>query len=368
MNNTTLKSTILGAAALIFLAGPVAHAASPDSKLVMDGRADYVSQMFNDDATAPGGARPNNSGFKLNNIRADFQGRLGEETTYRMRLNFGNTSAANNAADGLSSFLDYAYVSRTLMPGLNLLMGKQWNGTAGIVGAYDPSDFYLIPRAYLDEYLAGLIYNTGVGLNYSVAGQWFALTVTDPGAGSSDPATGQPNNSRQVISGRWFGDFLDHSLIPTLGYISENRQNQTAGTKDLKNTYLSAGFKYTIPMLDVEFDYLANAYADKTTAGSNDSTTTAYLLARYKMDGLKPFAAYEMSTVLTETSATTEKKATINNFQLGVEYYPKKSEDFRYHVVYTNGVTATDAGTGTTVNQKAQQIIVGMRFKSDFMK
>ncbi len=382
MNKTTLRKTILTGMGLFLFTCIQAEATSTDSKIVIDGRVDNLSQNYNDDATSPAGTRPTNSTFRIQSLRVDFTGKIGEETAYRVRMsppNLPNTAATTSvvgypfAADNLSNFLDYAYIQRTLSEGLLLTVGKQWSGAAGWVGYYDLSDVYMYPKAFLETIGNGMIYTTGVGLRYDFAGQKVLFSVTDPGAGSTDTGTaaGNANNARQAVGGRWLGKFMDGVLNPTLSYLSEGRQNQTASTKGLTNTYMSAGVKYTIPVIDVDADYIANSYADKTTAGQTDTTTSIMLLARYKMDdkGLKAFLGYENSNQTTNTSATVSKVVKTSAYQLGVEYYPKKDEDFRYHVVYTVANGNTDLGTGAaSTNQAQNQIIAGIRFKSDLLK
>ncbi len=376
MKKATLNSTIWMAVGLILLAGGRANATSPDSSIVIDGRADYLSQSYNDDASSPGGARPTNSVFRFPSFRVDFKGKIGEETAYRLRLNIPNAAVATTypaPADNMSSFVDFAYITRALTSNLKLTVGKQWLGTAGWVGTYDPADVYLYPKGFLDGVTNNLTYGTGVGLQYEGMGQKVSLVASNPGAASTDngTATGNANNSRQALGGRYFGKFLDATLQPTLSYLVEGIQNQTASSKNLVYTFSSVGIRYTVPAFDIDADYIMNSFADKTTTGSSDGTTSLYILARYKMPeiGLKQFLGYENSTQKTETSATVEKNVTTTSYQVGIEYYPKKDEDFRFHLVYSGQSANTDLGTGAaSTKQNQQQIIAGIRFKADLLK
>ncbi len=139
----------------------------------------------------------------------------------------------------------------------------------------------------------------------------------------------------------------------------EGHQNQTASTKNLVNTYTSLGIRYTVPMFDIDADYFMNSFADKSTAGQSDKTDSMFILARYKMAdlGLKPFLTYENSVRKTATSATVEKQVKTGALTVGLEYYPKKDEDFRYHLAYTNQNIGTDLGTGTAETKQAMQQI-----------
>ena len=235
------------------------------------------------------------------------------------------------------------------------------------------SDVYAYPAGFLDTLSNTVIYVTGAGLKYMTGLGSFSLIASDPGASSTDSgaATGNSNNGRTALSGRWFGKFMDGALQPTLSYMTEGRQNQSSSTKNLVNTYTSGGIRFTKPVFDIDADYLMNSFADKTTAGQSDVTNSMFILGRYKMVdlGLKAFATYENSTRKTETSATVEKKVDTSAITLGVEYYPKKDDDFRYHLAYTNQTIKTDLGTGAAAtNQAMQQIIAGVRFKSDLLK
>ncbi len=381
MKKTTLSSTILGAATMLLM-GPMAHAAIADSFIVVDGRADLLSQSYNDDATTPattGGAgtatvagqRATNTVFQVQNFRADFGGKIGEDNSYRFRMNFKNNSAAAGAAapDNISTFYDYASIAHKFSSEFELTAGKTRGVLGGWTGLYDPSDTYnTYVRAYNEIIALNIVYLTGVVAKYEANGQTVRLEWADPGSSSTATNT-TPNNATSLLGFVYKGKFMNDTLQPNIGYTTENIQTAGGSAADKKYTFMNASLKYTIPVVDVEVDYLANSYADIQTIGQTDSTNSLFVLARYKMDEWKPFAAYEMSTQNVNKSATIKQVVKTNAFQLGVEYYPKKDENFRYHIVYTNSAGNTDLGTGAaTTNQSQQQIIAGIKFRADMLK
>ena len=381
---TTFKKLLMTTAGLVLLASPAAYSAISTSSIIVDGRADLLSQSYNDDASTPavsGGAlipsaagqRATNNVFQVQYFRADFMGKIGEENTYRFRMAFANnnkTVGYPGPADNISSFFDLAFVAHKFTPELELTAGKTKSILGGWSGFYDPQDAYnYYNKAFLEMVVLNMSYLTGAVLKYDSNGQFVRLQVADVGNSSTVNGGTIPNNAGTFVGANYRGKFMGDSLQPNLGYGTETIQNQTGSTANKVATFMNASLKYTIPVVDVEADYLANSYADLTTVGQTDSTNTLYVLARYKMDGMKPFAAYEMSTQNVNKTATQKQVVKTNAFQLGVEYYPKKDENFRYHLVYTNSAGNTDLGTGAaTTNQAQQQIVAGIRFAADLLK
>lgn len=388
MRSKSLKAFIM-ASSFALLTATHAHAAVSDTSLVIDGRLDYLTQMYNDDNSVLG-QRPTNTVFVVPSVRADFKGKLGEETKYRMRLNLPKNASTTGSDDNLTRYTDYLYVERNFAQNFSAIFGKQNNQSGGWVRILDPNDVYYYPQAVQDLVDQNLFYTTGVGVNYEVAGQFFNVNVTSPDTvttvgtatngtnndgGSVDPSTLKANNARPAFAFRWFGKFLGETLQPTAGYMTFGRQNQVgqAGPRNEQDSLLSVGLKYTIPVLDIEADYLANKYTDHTVSGMDDSVVSYYILARYKLAdlGLKPFVTYEYSDrKLGQTSAPTlTRENKYNTYQVGIEYYPNKDENFRYHLVYANQSVGNDLGNNAgSISQNQQQIIAGVRFKADMLK
>lgn len=372
MNEKIFKTTLVAAVSLMCFVGTNARAAISDSKVIVDGRVDYLSQSY----TVDGGSQPSNAALRINSFRADFQGKIGEETSYRFRMTFPNNSAVPGypgPADNLSTFFDYAYVSRVLAENLTLVMGKQFTGAGGWYATTDIPDIYYFSKAAVENIGLGLIYMTGVQLKYEASGQKINLLVTDSSAGSTDSgtSTGNANNARQGVGLRYYGSLMDSTLKPTVGYFTENLQNQSSSPKNLLYSFTNLGLKYLVPgKLVADLDYLMSTFADRTSVGNSDSTNEFDLKVTYTVGetGLKPFAMYS-NTIQKFVSAASEKKVANNAFILGAEYYPKNGEDFRYHLVYTNQTTNTDLGLGAaSTNLNQQQIIAGVRFSSDMLK
>lgn len=370
MRVTTLKLAMLTAVSSVLFAGQ-AFAVPDTSKIILDIRGDYVSNMYDDDAA--GTQRSSSSNFKINDLQVDFQGKTSQKTGYRLRVDYKNSDADAvdpGPNDNLSTFVDMAYISHALTDSFTIMGGKLWAANGGIIGLYDPNEVYLYPKAFIDTYIGGHIYATGFGATYAVAGQTFFLNVTNPGAYSEDADTTTENNKRNAVSARWLGNFMDGALTPTVTYSMETAQNQSASTprKKLKSDYAAIGLKYTAPVFEVDADYMMNTHSDKTTAGEKDKVNSALVTARYKMNQFRPFVTVESSKSDTATTATTSKEVKTTNFGVGVEYRPSKDEDFRFHAVYLNTKDeTTNTGTPST-DQKGQTIIVGMRLRADLLK
>ncbi len=386
----TKTSKIISMLAMAALFAPqFASAGENKGSIFFDGRMDFQSNMFNDDAGVVTGQRSNNETFSMQRMRVDAKGTLNDDvTSYRFRFDFLKNNAAPDATtgaqagpqDNMSAGTNIAYVARQ-MGDFNLGIGKQITGIDGWVGALNTADVYNSPStsspapgpmAYQD--LVNEFYTTGASLTYTYGNHNLKVLVGDPSVGSVDTytATKFANNNRNLWLARYYStlDFGGVKIMPVVNYMAEGFQVATVGA-NRNNTQIAVGGRIQLPQnWEFDVDYISDTMQDKTVTGVNDTTTSIYAVARYKFaSGFKPFVQYENSVQQIGVSATQNKKNTASIIGAGCEYYPDADQDFRYHLVYMSNSTAQDPGGGGTVaNQNSGMVIAGVKLYTDMLK
>lgn len=341
-------------ASLILITGSLSMAAN--SQLFLDSRIDHKSYSPNDAVGTTG-----YEVFQITRLKIDYQGKLGEQNSIRVRLDATQNLAAKGTRDNASSFMDLAYISHKFTDEVSFVMGKLVTGMGGIEGYVDsPADMYL--RSVAGDEDAAVYYPVGAQADLTFGDHrvkaTFANNTTDVNNG------GTLNNTRGLMGASYLGKMMDQTLWVTASYHMED-YIITSGTK-IKNSYSSLGAKYVMGDFDIEADYLGNKYDFDPQAAANKLSTISLVgLLRYRIADLgSVHVKYENSEQKLATSATADTKNKITGITAAFEYKPIKDDNWRMHVAFTQKDTKPEAG-----DTKTEKIVyAGMRLYTDFLK
>lgn len=344
MKSLVLKTTLLTFACSAAFAG----------KINLDARTEFESYSTNDKL-----AKPAYSVFKINRLKIDFQGSLGELNTYRVRLDPLKSTEANAARAGVSNHVDFAFLTHKLNDEWNLSMGKIITGMGGAEAMNNPGDIYLRSTAG-DE--VGKIY-WPVGMQ--AQGVWgdHKLNINVANITEDVTSSGSLSSTSQLAGLTYFGKFAEGTILPSISYHTEDFKD-SATVKQTRN-YVAVGAKFLVSDFEIEADMLSNTRKpDPQTTGKALDTTSAVALVRYKMETGSVHVKYESSAVNTSTGVDTKAKSDVTGLSLAYEFKPIKDDNWRFHVVGTQKDTKPENGD----TQTEKKVLVGMRILADFLK
>lgn len=353
----------------------------------LDMRADYLSQTYNADAIAAGPSTVDNNKFYLQTGRVDFQGKLNDETSYRLRWRFaGKDHATLQKRDNTFQDVDYAYISNKLNDMMTLTFGKFGGDIGGFEGANSGADMYFTSEAYNGtSYLGGfsasgpktltgftnLLYYSGAKLAFTFADQEIniqgANVDTNNGrlaaanSGDHTNAAGKFDQNQALYAISYKGKFADNWTIRASYHTMKT---EPAVGLEGKIDYMALGGQFQNESWLVQLDYLMNTYKE-TNAAETGTDTLSSIVATGKwmfMDNWTAVLklAYSMEKFDDTTSA--DNKYTSGG--LAFEYKPKKDDMYRYHIAYNNRTMAPDTGS----DRNLQEVVVGTRILADFLK
>lgn len=338
----------------------------------MDGRFDYLTKTYNDDA---GGG--SNSTFTFNIIRLDYKGQINDTTNMRLRARL-DKAAASQKRDTVGPQLDMAYIQKKFSDNLTVTAGKISSEIGGFEGQTQSPELYLRSGSYLGTSgISGqsLITNSDTTnkrgtISYLYAAGVKAAIQTGPietvlMAFNPNSDADNDKNTNTFAGAIVRGSFLDKTLKVALSYHNEDEAKSSAD--NVKSTALSsASVQYTYNDIILTADLLKTEVTHNDTDSTKDSITSNVITVAYKMDEWTPMVKYYSSEGEDKTiGATTTLKNKETGMSLAVEYKPVSEENFRYHLVYNN---VEFKGDGQTKTPTTSDIIAGIRFNADFLK
>ncbi|MBC7466275.1 MAG: hypothetical protein H7256_09805 [Bdellovibrio sp.] len=360
-------------ASLVLLTGSMSMAAG---SLYIDGRVDHKSYSPNDAVGTPGSET-----FQISRLKIDYQGKLSDANSFRVRLDTLKNTTATNASGNTSAFMDLAYVAHKFTDEVSLTMGRYVSGMGGVEGFINsPADIYL--RSVAGDETATIYQPVGaqvnltfgdhkVNLNFANntedASKAVSSTVTGNAGGFTAPATTTtyPTQTRSLMGVSYTAKLMDATLIPVASYHFEDYASARGGNSRLKNTFINAGARYLIGDFEIEADYLSNKYDYDTQAAQVLSTISAVGLVRYKLNDVGSFhLKYEGTDQKLATSATSDTKNKITGLTAAFEYKPAKDENWRMHLAFAQKDNKPDSGDTRT----EKIVYAGMRFYGDLLK
>ena len=359
-------------ASLVLVTGSMAMAAGA---LNIDGRVDHKSYSPNDAVGTPGSET-----FQVNRLKIDYQGKLSDVNSFRVRLDALQNTTGKTASGNSSSFMDLVYVTHKFTDEVSLTMGRYVSGMGGVEGFINtPADIYL--RSVAGDETAAIYQPVGAQVNLTFGDHKvnlnFANNTEDASKAVSSTLTGNnngvapaatttyPTQTRSLMGVSYTAKLMDATLIPVASYHFEDYASTRGGNSKLKNTFINAGARYLIGDFEIEADYLSNKYDYDTQAAQVLSTISAVGLVRYKLADLgSVHVKYENSEQKLATGATSNTKNKITGMTLALEYKPVKDENWRMHVAFAQKDNKPE--TGDTRTEKI--VYAGMRFYGDLLK
>ncbi len=344
MKSLVLKTTLLTFACSAAFAG----------KINLDARTEFESYSTNDKL-----AKPAYSVFKINRLKIDFQGSLGELNTYRLRLDPLKAQQANQARSGVSTHVDFGFLTHKLNDEWNLSMGKIITGMGGAEAMNNPGDIYL--RSTAGDEVGAIYWPVGM----QAQGVWGDHKLNINVANITEDVTsgGSLSSTSQLAGFTYLGKFSEGTILPSISYHTEDFKD-SATVKQTRN-YLAVGAKFLVSDFEIEADMLSNTRKpDPQTTGKALDTTSAVALVRYKMEMGSVHVKYESSAVNTSTGVDTKTKSDVTGLTLAYEFKPVKDDNWRFHVAATQKDTKPENGD----TQTEKKVLVGMRILADFLK
>lgn len=340
----------------ISLIGSVAFA----GKINLDARTDFESYSTN---KAMG--KPAYSIFKINRLKVDFQGTLGEANSYRVRidpLRVGDANTTKTKRDSTSPYVDFGFITHKISDEWNVSMGKIITGMGGAEGLNNPGDMYL--RSVAGDEAAAIYWPTGVQIQGLFGDQKLNINVANISEDVTDATASANLNSTSHLYGfSYLGKLNEGNILPSISYHTEtfNNTNYTKKTQ----SYAALGARFLISDFEIEVDALNNSRKfDPKGAEKMGDVTSGVALVRYKLDAGSVHIKYENSSVKIPTGVDIFSKSTITGATLAYEFKPVKDENWRWHIAGTQKDTKPEVGD----TKSEKKILVGMRIMADFLK
>ncbi|WP_413291730.1 porin [Bdellovibrio sp. HCB185ZH] len=359
------------------LATTTAVSAAQAGTLNFDARADYDTSTYTDSALQ------DSNKFYFKTIRLDYQGKVNEELSMRLRAAYNkNATQTAGAGDNSQTALEFAYLQHK-MGDMSLQLGKLGSEYGTLESQTSGADLYLTSQAYTktgpNGNLQGLWLNTssllyvlGAKLAWNMTpDQSLSLVAFKTPDGSVTPTAPPPAaTSNAMMEGLIYkGAFMDKNFKVMASY----HYGTGTPTKDTYNLY-SAGFNWTFASAwNLEVDYTASDFKRDAT-GAKDSIWSAIgKLAYTGWENWTPRLELINSSEKVETSATAANNGTNKFMGYGavLEYKPMADTNFRYHIAYSNTTEEFSDRTAPATNAKdakVDQITIGARMNADFLK
>jgi hypothetical protein len=297
--------------------------------------------------------------------KVKFAGSLNKETKYVLTTNLTQAAIASTSRyDGTNDFIDELYITRNLMEGLNLTLGKQVPLFGTVEFSHDEVDLYL-KSGFWNE-ASGIVKNRfGATLAKEVAGQTFSLAMFNGNLNNN--ATKQ---SKYGYAVQWLGSLANGMIKPNVGYTVD-RTTRIGGD----NTYLGAGLQFNLPASIVfEADYGLQTQKKAATNADKKLSSIVGNLSYTGFETVTPFAKVVLDTKKDQSNGSKTYDKT--GIAAGLEYKASKEDAIRYHVVYQNETTtyasnAIGLANGLLANNaktSAQSIMVGAKFEANILK
>ncbi len=190
-----------------------------DTTMALKGRFDYQSVETKDN-NGTTTAKDSSGELKPTYLRWAMKTKLNDTVSANMTLDF--TDSADSVTNGVSDFVDTAYITKTLGNGLSLMVGKQGVLIGGRENDWSSRDMYTT-SAFNDATLGS---STGLTLAYEVAGQSIYVQHLETNENvDMDTATDgiQGSTTDKKITGvAWYGSFMDGDYNKVAGGIFHN--------------------------------------------------------------------------------------------------------------------------------------------------
>jgi hypothetical protein len=333
-------------------------------KINLDARTELESYSSNDAL-----GKPAYSVFKMNRFKIDFQGALGEANSFRLRIDplkidsSSGSSAVKGKRDGVSSYVDFGFITHKIDDTWNVTMGKYITSMGGAEGMNNPGDIYL--RSTAGEEIAAVYWPTGAQFQGVFGDHKLNINVANLTEDVYDNVTSKNLSSTSHMMGfTYMGKLSEGTILPNISYHTEDFKN-TANARKITRNYIAVGAKFLVSDFEIEADALNNTRKyDNQGSGDSIDTLSAVLLARYKLEASSVHLKYESTGYKIATGSDTATKTDITGMTLAYEFKPVKDDNWRAHVAATQKNSKAENLNATTENK----VMIGMRIIADFLK
>lgn len=321
-------------------------------------------------------ATPNSSAFSFDFLRTSFAGNLTPSVKYLLTSNLLGDKTTDSV-DGLSAFIDEAYVTKSFSNGPSLTFGKK----IVLIGGRE-YDYFNFDRYSVSSFYAATPANqVGLTLSHEIAGQTFTAQYFN---GNKNNGRGASVNSQSKFgySLGMSGSLLDGMIKPMIAYsvvpktkgdsVSDSSTSLIGSSSATRSNsgddaYLAAGVQVNLNSaitFELDYDLLTQKDADLVGAAKKDSKLNSMVaLVRYNSELYSPFAKLISETRKTDSTKTAQRMA----YDLGVEFKESKDDAIRYHVVYS-GSTVKTSMDSTELKSSPSMIMVGLKFDASILK
>ncbi len=293
----------------------------------------YMNFHSSFDAVKERGVDDLQTKFRTNEFRLEFKGKLNDKLSYRFRQRLWKSSQAEGF-ENISKATDYMYINYKVTDKFNLTMGKIAQAWGGWEFALTPFNVY----EYSDFlYAVGDVFLMGVNFGYQLTPDHeLNFTVTN----NTNDGRYETNNTPLSYTINWNGNLFDGMLQTRWGFVYQTLEKSKA------SKIISLGNMVNLDDFHLALDYYrANQDIDVfgyATQGANNQDAvynTFVAKAEYRVDEKwNIFAKYMNETADVKNADKTIKS---QGYFAGLEYYPVKTEDLKFYLVYV-GRTGDD--------------------------
>lgn len=317
-----------------------------DTSMDIKGRFDYI---HSETENKPG-AKSSSGILTTSYLKLYLDTKINDTTIGKLTLDFTPNPTTDN---GTSKLVDVASLTKKF-GSFSVILGKQFVLTGARENDYSGREIYLYSR-FADSITSNLV---GASVVYTMFEQNFYLQYLQQTDANKTPLT-----DKKVIGAAYYGEWMNKMIMPILSY--HKLGTSRIGAYD---TQMAAGVRFTFDQIFAEVDYLV-LEQEKMTAAGDAKVNSVVAHVRYLSEmGFQPFVKYIMEDGKNgyDGIIAGADKSERSAFEVGLEYYPTKDEDMRYHVVYDNSTSKQKSGGSLKVEE--QQIYAGVAFGYSLLK
>lgn len=320
-----------------------APAMAVDTSIGLEFRTDLQFNDSSKDDDEDPNEETKSTKFNIARARMNFKGKINDDTSYRARIRFDRSMAANSF-DNASSGMDYWYIDRKLGNGLSLRLGKQFAMWGSIENDYSGMDVYQYSETNNEKSTSNAV---GAGLSLDVGPHNFNLQVLN----------GQDKEANQDVFNinlAYYGNLelgavelqpiVTYSMFPTTAQKDDGMETdaytRTAWAAGTRVFAMNKMLQFDIEALNdttPEYD-TDDTEADTTEATLENSWDSMVYALYYNNPLVRPFVKFTSD----QNQEDGEDITAHSSFSGGLEIFPDKEgvKTYRIHAVYKSATTS----------------------------
>ncbi len=339
--------------------GLVSVSAMAATHVAFDSRLDVQHDHYKQNKLGDGSTGiTNKSVIKFQTLEAKMHGDLVQDVKYVLDYSFTESFAFDKSS--VPTPLKNAYVHKDVMKGLNIAAGYQFATGGGMENAYADSDLYSASNVLTGDYL-----NTSAGVKLSYTFMNHLITAQFLNTAS---------NNKLTKNFEFIGSFMDGKITPVLGYNHGMRGDISAATQTVaavenstgSNVLKNIGLGIEMANMKFEVDYMkgkqekAGTRVGSATFPADIEDTSAVVRLTYLGEKFRPMIAYIHDKTTDKGAATATGNFKAKTYDVALQYYPKKDENFRYH--FAASMFDKDFTAQGKYDPKGYKLYLGMKY------